>query len=198
MKLTTLLCLVFLVLFSSVALATDVNLAWDPNTEPDLMGYNLYWGTASADYSDSIDVGNITTRTLTTLTEGTTYYFAVTAYDAATNESGYSNEVEHRVPYPDTDGDGVEDPFDAFPFDPTEWDDTDGDGLGNNTDDDDDNDGMPDDWEILHGLDPLVDDAADDPDGDGLTNLEEFIAGTDPTENEDAPAPPTGLRIVAN
>lgn len=45
----------------------------------------------------------------------------------------------------------------------------------------DDNDGMPADWEIQHGLDPYnAADANEDPDGDGLTNLDEFKYGTDP------------------
>jgi len=47
-------------------------------------------------------------------------------------------------PTVDSDGDGVPDSQDAFPNDPSEWDDTDGDGVGNNTDPDDDNDGLPD------------------------------------------------------
>jgi len=45
---------------------------------------------------------------------------------------------------------------------------------------DSDGDGMPDDWEIANGLNPLVNDAALDPDGDGLTNLQEYTLGTDP------------------
>ena len=45
---------------------------------------------------------------------------------------------------PDGDGDKVPDVIDAFPADPTEWVDTDGDGIGNNADPDDDNDGIPD------------------------------------------------------
>jgi len=59
--------------------------------------------------------------------------------------------------------------------------DTDGDGIGNNADTDDDNDGMPDEWEKKYGLDPLVDDAAGDIDKDGLSNLEEYQCNTDPT-----------------
>ncbi len=40
----------------------------------------------------------------------------------------------------DSDGDGFPDSEDDFPFDPNEWLDTDGDGIGNNADTDDDND----------------------------------------------------------
>ena len=45
---------------------------------------------------------------------------------------------------------------------------------------DSDHDGMPDEWERMHGLNPLVNDADGDLDGDGLTNLQEFNAGTLP------------------
>ena len=46
---------------------------------------------------------------------------------------------------------------------------------------DSDGDGIPDAWEIAHGLnayDPS--DASLDTDGDGMTNLQEYLAGTDP------------------
>lgn len=43
-----------------------------------------------------------------------------------------------------------------------------------------DGDGMLDDWEVSHGLNPRVNDAGGDLDEDGLTNLAEYQAGTQP------------------
>ena len=85
----------------------------------------------------------------------------------------------------DTDGDGVPDEEDAFPQDVNEWLDTDGDGIGNNADPDDDGDGMPDSWEQQYTLDPLVDDSAQDPDGDGHSNLQEYLGGSNPRDRND-------------
>jgi subtilisin-like proprotein convertase family protein len=102
---------------------------------------------------------------------------------------------------PDRDGDGVEDLFDDFVLDPTEWVDTDGDGIGNNADDDDDNDGLSDVWEtqncrkeagqsncdsdnpLFH---PLIAELQEnsDYDRDGLTNIEEVLLGTDPRKKD--------------
>lgn len=46
---------------------------------------------------------------------------------------------------------------------------------------DTDGDGMPNTWEVLHGLDPSSpSDANEDPDDDGTSNLQEFLSGTDP------------------
>jgi len=59
--------------------------------------------------------------------------------------------------------------------------DTDGDLIPDYIDTDDDNDEISDDWEILHGLNPLdYSDASIDFDGDGLSNLEEYEKGTNP------------------
>jgi PKD repeat protein len=59
--------------------------------------------------------------------------------------------------------------------------DTDGDLLADYIDEDDDNDGMPDKWEISYKLDPLdPSDSSLDPDGDNLKNLEEFQWNSDP------------------
>jgi cytochrome c peroxidase len=83
----------------------------------------------------------------------------------------------------DSDGDGVADEHDAFPNNPAEWLDTDNDGIGNHADTDDDGDGMPDDWELKYGFNPLdPSDATTDFDNDGLSNLQEYQMKTNPTE----------------
>jgi uncharacterized repeat protein (TIGR02543 family) len=96
----TLLVLIFLtaVLNLQPAQAAQVTLAWDPNTDPAVMGYKLYWGTQSQTYALLADVGNTTTQTVADLQPGTTYSFAATAYDAAKAESAYSNEVSYTAP----------------------------------------------------------------------------------------------------
>ena len=93
----------------------------------------------------------------------------------------------------DTDNDGVIDTLDAFPNDPSEWTDTDADGIGNNLDTDDDADGYLDTTEVLAGSDsldrisiPLDSDSDgiinlldDDDDNDGFTDIIENEVGTD-------------------
>jgi type IV pilus assembly protein PilY1 len=73
--------------------AAQIKLAWDANTESNIAGYKVYYGTSSRSYSGSVDVGNETTFNLTGLTEGQTYFIAVTAYNTLNKESGYSSEV---------------------------------------------------------------------------------------------------------
>ena len=75
------------------ATVTQATLIWDPNSEPDLAGYKLHLGPTSGNYDTVIDVGNLTTYTLTDLDVDETYYIAATAYNTSGLESGYSNEV---------------------------------------------------------------------------------------------------------
>jgi hypothetical protein len=77
----------------ALAVAGEATLSWNPNNESDLMGYNIYYGTSSGNYTAKVDVGNVLIRTITGLTEGATYYFALTAYDMSGNESGFSSEA---------------------------------------------------------------------------------------------------------
>ncbi len=190
---------VFLLLVTP-AEAAYLDIAWDSNSEPDLAGYWIYYGTESRNYTNSVDVGNVTTYHLDNLSEGVTYYIAATAYDTSDNESDFSEEVSGMsLPDNDTDGDGLPDDWEINYFGNLGQGpdgDYDGDGLNNMaeyqqgtdpTDTDTDSDQMPDGWEIQYGLDPLdPSDADGDIDGDGLTNLEEYLGGTDPTN-----APPT-------
>lgn len=87
-------------LLSVWAHAASVSLSWNPNTEIDLAGYKIHYGTASGSYTNSVDVGNVTTCTIPNLTAGQTYYFAATAYDTSGSESGYSNQVSYTIPTP--------------------------------------------------------------------------------------------------
>ncbi len=68
---------------------------WDPNSKIAVMGYRVHVGTASGNYPQKIDVGNVTAFMLDKLplNENTTSYLAITAYNAI-GESDYSNEVE--------------------------------------------------------------------------------------------------------
>src|SRR2546422_5063080 len=77
--------------------AAQVTLAWDANTEPDLAGYKLYYGLSSGSYQFSVDVGNVTSYTLSGLLDGRIYYFAATAYNVSLAESGFSNEVSKAI-----------------------------------------------------------------------------------------------------
>lgn len=63
---------------------------------------------------------------------------------------------------PDTDQDGFNDAQDIFPLDQTEWHDTDNDGLGDNLDADDDNDGLADEEELALGINPFSADSDHD------------------------------------
>ena len=82
------------------ALATGtVTLAWDPSTGTDtITNYNLYYGVASATYTNVVSAGTNTTASVSNLVEGTTYYFAATAVDTNGLESAYSTEVSTLIP----------------------------------------------------------------------------------------------------
>src|SRR5208283_4138058 len=102
--------LIFLV-FSTLIFQTgntfagQASLSWTPPTTntngtalTDLAGYTVYYGTASGNYTQNVNVGNVTTYTVSSLAAGTTYYFAAAAFDSSGNQSAYSNEVSKTIP----------------------------------------------------------------------------------------------------
>ena len=74
-------------------LTTSATLAWQPSSDPTVVGYQLYYGTASHSYAHTVNVGPSTTVTVSNLLNGTTYYFAVTAYYSSGVQSPFSNEA---------------------------------------------------------------------------------------------------------
>jgi hypothetical protein len=81
---------------AGAALATGVaNLSWDAS-QAGVTGYKVYYGTSSKSYTSKVDVGMVSSYTVSNLPSGT-YYFAVTAYDSTGNESTYSNEGSKTI-----------------------------------------------------------------------------------------------------
>ncbi len=76
-----------------------VTLSWDANTETDLAGYKVYWGTVSRTYGPAVMIGKVTTYTTPKLANGT-WFFAVTAINTGGAESGFSNEVSCAINLP--------------------------------------------------------------------------------------------------
>jgi hypothetical protein len=90
-----------LCLLPATGFAQDITLAWNPSVSSDVTGYKLYYQADTADQpmegiealegSSPIDVGDVTTFTVTGLPEGSIYYFRATAYNSAGLESDPSN-----------------------------------------------------------------------------------------------------------
>ena len=113
---------VLILLFPAICTAWQVTLAWDPNSERTLRGYKVYYDISAGDpyYGTKAEEGtspitilledlpdsNCPEFSLTGLTSGPDYYFAVTAFSDEGLESGYSNEVTAR----DEDGDSGSEP----------------------------------------------------------------------------------------
>jgi hypothetical protein len=78
--------------------AQSVQLTWSSSPTPGVVAYRVYYGTESGFYFNGITFSNIADVVIPNLDEGATYYFAVTAVDAAGNESDFSNEASYVVP----------------------------------------------------------------------------------------------------
>jgi len=90
---------------STTASSGTVTLNWMPPTEntdgsplTNLSGYDIHYGTAPGDYTQSVSVSNagLATYVVDNLTPGT-YYFSVAAVNAQGAESPLSSEVSATV-----------------------------------------------------------------------------------------------------
>jgi fibronectin type 3 domain-containing protein len=74
----------------------EITLKWNRNTESDFLRYRIYMDTVTSPLvkvdSTTGEIAD-TLKSITGLTNGTWYYFRITAVDSTGNESGYSNEV---------------------------------------------------------------------------------------------------------
>lgn len=98
-----LLSMLLLFLLIGQSQAKDITLAWDKNPEMDVVGYKVYykaessamplngWGATEGD--SPIVLGNLTSAKLSGLMDNQTYYFAVSAFNAAGIESPLSDIV---------------------------------------------------------------------------------------------------------
>lgn len=76
-------------------------LEWSGAADTRVSGYRIYVGTSSGNYLQTrgrgINVGAATRGGVSGLSSSQTYYFAVTSYDSAGNESDYSAEVSKTI-----------------------------------------------------------------------------------------------------
>lgn len=78
--------------------AASVTLAWDPNPETDITGYQLSYGTTAGVYPNRIDAGPNAVASVTGLTAGATYYFVVAATNQAGLQSLPSAAISYQIP----------------------------------------------------------------------------------------------------
>ncbi len=78
--------------------AASLLVTWNRNTESDLAGYIVSYGTRAGTFSNSVDVHNVTSYRISNVQNGVTYYVAVSAYDTSGNVSPRSDVCSVNVP----------------------------------------------------------------------------------------------------
>jgi len=93
------LLFIFLLLFSGYLQAGVIELKWDPNNEPDLVGYNVYRSSTPRSGYVRLNPDLVSTPWFTdeTVQLGLTYYYVATAVNGIGIESPYSNQASASV-----------------------------------------------------------------------------------------------------
>lgn len=85
---------------TAIAGLVSVNLAWNQINDPDVTGYNLYWGeTAGGRFTNSLTTAGAG-ATVPGLTTGTLYSFKARSLNTSGLESEDSNVVAYQPPPP--------------------------------------------------------------------------------------------------
>jgi hypothetical protein len=93
-----LLALLLSVVPATPAAARTEALRWTQASPAGVRGFRIYWGTQSRNYTQSVDTGPVTPDSSgiyhfsITVPDNAVVYIAVTSYNAAGQESTYSNE----------------------------------------------------------------------------------------------------------
>lgn len=82
----------------SAKASSGVVIGWNQSSNTNVVGYKLYYGTISRDYTNVLVLGNVTNATVSGFSPGSTYFFAATTYTPSGMESAYSSEVSYTVP----------------------------------------------------------------------------------------------------
>ncbi len=167
------LLIIFSFLFISSSFAAV--LRWDPVESTDdcvVAGYRVHYGNALWQYSDEVDVGNITSIDLDALDlVGQIYFFAVNAYSTTGQEGSLSTPIYYYVNQnTDSDNRGIPDAWKAYYGITSAFLDPDSDGLYNRLeyflgtnpiDSDSDDDGISDGIEVQIARNPLLYDSSE-------------------------------------
>ena len=196
---------------AGTANAANLTLAWDANSEPDLVGYLVYCGESSGHYSITKEVTSDnpgetppTACEFTGLEEGATYYFSAIAFSDG-GQSDFSEEISYTVPTAQVDPRTTDDDDDGYSENQGDCNDNNaavnpgatdlcGDGIDQDCSGgdlacpdlmkDSDNDGLTDNEEEIYHTDPMKPDS----DGDGVSDGEEVAGGFDPNDPTSKPA----------
>jgi hypothetical protein len=97
------LTVLIIIAMVSVASAKTVTLAWDANTEPDVAGYMIYYslgnpgppynGVGASEGDSPVNVGLVTTATLSNIPDDVDLYVSATAYNTSGSESVNTPDV---------------------------------------------------------------------------------------------------------
>ncbi len=77
----------------SATAEVSASLTWNASPDANVTGYNIYFGSASHQYTNTVSVGNVTNTLVSGLLENTPYFFAAKSVNDDGVESDFSNEA---------------------------------------------------------------------------------------------------------